>query len=99
MTNSHRVVQASAADIERWQRDPLCPMYNPVVAASAPAPAAPEPLSPAEMDAALLGRRWWQPGMRRPASGDFDIPAVAGSASDVQNAHQGCAAQQGDWNK
>lgn len=69
-------------------------MGKPVAAAAAPAP---EPLTPAEMDAALLGRRWWKPGMRRPPSGDFDIPPVAGSASDVQNSHMGCAAQEGWW--
>jgi len=32
-----------------------------------------------------------------PPSGAFDIPAVDGSASDVQRSHMGTAAQKGEW--
>jgi hypothetical protein len=45
----------------------------------------------------LLGPRFRTPGMKPPPSGDFDLPPVPGSASDVQNAHKGCAAQEGWW--
>jgi hypothetical protein len=94
----HEVIRASAADIQRWQSDPRTPMYSPAVAASAPTPEpAAQPLTPAEMDAVLLGGPWRKPGMRRPPSGHFNIPPAAGSASDVQHSHMGCAAQKGDW--
>jgi hypothetical protein len=93
--NGHRVVQASAADIDRWQRDPSTPMYNPMVAASAPLQPAPaadniDPLWD-------LNPRFHTPGMKRPPSGYFDIPAVPGSASDPSTSHMGCAAQKGGW--
>jgi hypothetical protein len=45
----------------------------------------------------LLGPRFRTPGMKPPPSGHFDLPPMPGSASDVQSAHMGCAAQQGDW--
>ena len=108
----YEIVPASDADIERWKSDPLSPMYDPAVAAaagrrrvaaSAPITAA-QPMQTPTQQAAddfdpqwLLGPRFRTPGMKPPPSGAFDLPPAAGSASDVQNAHKGCAAQEGWW--
>lgn len=100
--NGHRIVQASSADIDRWRRDPATPMYSPQVAASAPAPqtvAAAAPTTTADdfrYFMHLLGGPFRQYGTP-PPSGAFDVPAVAGSASDIQHSHEGCAAQEGPW--
>jgi hypothetical protein len=104
----YEVVPASAADIHRWRSDPLCPMFDPAVAAAAGARrvvAASAPTPPQRQQEAaddfphfmhLLGGPFRQYGTP-PPSGDFDLPAVPGSASDVQRSHMGCAAQKGDW--
>jgi hypothetical protein len=92
----YEVVRASAADIERWRRDPLCPMFQPQVAAAAPAPEPPRPQDAGDLSW-FLGPRFRTPGMKPPPSGYFDIPSVPGSASDVENSHKGCAAQEGWW--
>lgn len=63
------------------------------VAASAPAPAADDNIDPMWH----WGPRFRTPGMKPPPSGYFDLPPVPGSASDIQNAHKGCAAQEGWW--
>jgi hypothetical protein len=64
------------------------------IAASAPTP------EPAADDFShfmfLLGGPFRRFG-KRPPTGDFDLPPAAGSASDIQNAHKGCAAQKGGW--
>ena len=83
----YEVVPASAADIHRWRSDPLCPMFDPAVAAAAGARrvvAASAPTPPQRQQEAgddfdplyLLGMRWRRPGMKPPQSGAFDIPSV-----------------------
>jgi hypothetical protein len=99
--NGHRIVRASAEDVERWRQDPLTPMYDPAarqVAASAPV-SGPAPAPAADefrVFMHLLGGQFRQFGTP-PPSGAFDIPAVPGSASDPNTAHMGCAAQIGPW--
>jgi len=76
-------------------------MYDPAarqVAASAPV-SGPAPAPTADefrVFMHLLGGPFRQYGTA-PASGYFDIPAVPGSASDVQNAHKGSGMQKGEW--
>ena len=99
--NGHRIVRASAEDVERWRQDPLTPMYDPAarqVAASAPA-SGPAPAPTADefrVFMHLLGGQFRQYGTP-PPSGYFDIPAVPGSASDPTTAHMGSSAQIGPW--
>jgi hypothetical protein len=97
--NGHRIVRASAEDVERWRADPSTPMYSPAVAASAAPVSGPAPAPTADefrVFLHLLGgpfRKFGSP----PPSGAFDIPAVPGSASDPNTSHMGCAAQKGAW--
>lgn len=99
--NGHRIVRASAEDVERWRQDPLCPMYDPAarqVAASAPV-SGPAPAPTADefrVFLHLLGGPFRQHGTP-PDSGYRDIPAVPGSASDPNTSFMGCAAQIGPW--